>query len=414
MIHSAVPVNWHHRLFEATLPEERDALQMTQAAMGVELRNEAHAFLDTFVPGAARNQASSLDRWYHSEAGQAELVRLVDHIWSVMSAHAAHAMPAHDARHAIHKVPADAVEHMHAEGVAGWERVGLLGALLHDYGRWAEERFFGGPGVSANHSRMSFVLARDILDGFDLPQPVQDHILFAVLSHTKGAVASDPMVTKITVAADRVQLYGPERMLRQLHHSIDPETGDDALIYGPPGSRSVTGQLEKYLGTRILGPLFARIGHFSKLWRQSYQFCILADNTPEAHARLKRIIENQKTMPRPLKGVDFEEFASHARSKASIATHVLGDMDAFAMTCKFLDLPHLAPNLQYKQQALDKLRSVSPERQVDLANALRYMHQCLIHENKRQTDELVELGDIYRHNDDSFVCRVIDLVKMPS
>lgn len=109
-----------------------------------------------------------------------------DALWKQMAIIALKAQPAHDARHAMYKVPAAALAYIHSERVEGWERVGVL-------------------------------------EPFDMPTRVKQHILLSALRRTAGADATDPMALKITVSADRDQLYGPEFALRIVHHILKYE-----------------------------------------------------------------------------------------------------------------------------------------------------------------------------------------------
>lgn len=86
-----------------------------------------------------------LDAWYESGEGQVVLLDLFGRLWAKMEDISQWAMPAHDRRHPMYKVPASSIEYIQAERVRGYERVGVFGALLHNQGRWAEERIFVGP-----------------------------------------------------------------------------------------------------------------------------------------------------------------------------------------------------------------------------------------------------------------------------
>ncbi len=216
----ATPDTWSHRLLHAPFSES-DRKSLPEA-----MRDEGRAFLDAFDRRPFELRRSELDAWYTSPQGQACLVGLFDAWWDELSSHADEAMPAHDARHAIARVPAAALECIAADGITGAGRLGVLGALFHDQGRWVEERLFGHPTESVFHARLSFVLARERLAGSGLPEVLAQEVMRAVLTHTSGADASDPLISRITVAADRDQLHGPEYILRVVHHlAMKPVTG---------------------------------------------------------------------------------------------------------------------------------------------------------------------------------------------
>ena len=135
--------NWQQFLLHDPLPE-----QLTEV-LPVFLKKRSQTFIETVPYSFADKQNQELNNWYWSSEGQNVLRLACDALWKQMSIHAQKAQPAHDARHAMYKVPSAALAYIHAEQVEGWERVGVLGALLHDHGRWPEERIYGA--VSYTH-----------------------------------------------------------------------------------------------------------------------------------------------------------------------------------------------------------------------------------------------------------------------
>lgn len=391
---------WLHRLLLEPLPEEASSWREKVIK---DLKVQAYSFQDRFNPRVSKGECAHLNAWYASTDGQAELLRLSQNLWTEMSGWSATAMPAHDARHAMYKVPADAIEHMTAEHVLGWERVGLIGALLHDYGRWPEERIFGGAFNSAHHARMSFVLAREFLLDYRIPEQMRDHLLHAVLGHTRGAKPEDPMVYKIVVAADRTQLYGPERILRSLHHRVNLVTGEDAHIYGPMNSSTLIAYAEKYATTRLEGPLFARSEHYAQLWKDTFVFLIRADTSEEGLSRLEKVLTVQSTLPEIYRGVAFADFVK-------MAMHLPFSQTSLESMCgDFLNSRHVAPNPIYKQAAMAKLNTIPGERLIDFASAMSFMRRRLQEETDRQHQALSQCRAFYEKHD-PFVSLMIDLV----
>jgi len=238
--------NFYHQFFKTPISEV-DTPEFKESIL-LSLRQDAYSYQDTYFQPVLNSQF--LNEWYHGE-GQGVLCDLFKKLWLVLESLSISAMPSHDARHAIYKVPASALELIDAENITGWERVGVLGALMHDWGRWSEERIFGAPQGGSTHSRMSFVLAKEFLEDFAIPGEIKWHILNAVLVHTKGATENDPMVAKITVTADREQLWGPEFILRLMHHIKAP--GMCECIY-PEGVRSdIFSKIERIFSHRLLG-----------------------------------------------------------------------------------------------------------------------------------------------------------------
>ena len=262
-------INWRQFFFHDPLPEDLSEV------LPIFLKQRSQAFIETVPYSFTKAQTQEFNAWYWSSEGQEVLRLACDALWNQMSIYAQKAQPAHDARHAMYKVPSAALAYIHAEQVDGWERVGVLGALLHDYGRWPEERIYGEPLQSRLHAQISFVLGQEWLEPFDMPTPVKQHILLSALRHTSGADASDPMPLKITVSADRDQLYGPEFALRIVHH-IDKKNGDFGSFYGENKARSVLDKIRHMALHRLPGPLFSRSEYVDSLWRQTVQFLMLA------------------------------------------------------------------------------------------------------------------------------------------
>lgn len=371
--------NWRQFLLE-------DALDPGLAAVLPDfLKHTGQAFLDANPVEVSPAEHAALERWYVSAAGQGALTQFVASLWGQMYPLSSHAMPAHDARHAMFKVPATALEYMAAEKVQGWERVGVLGALLHDHGRWAEERIFGEPGESLVHARLSFLLGQELLEACDMPATVKRHILLAALRHTSGAHPSDPMPLKLTVSADRDQLYGPEIILRLAHHAPNAQ-GDQGSFYGEKRGKTVLDQLSKFLVCRLPGPLFSRQAHVDQLWSTLATFILLAEDADASRARFSQLSAHSGAFPAQWQPFDWEEqwqLANELRPRAKGPAQAL-------MT--LLEAPHVAPSTRYRQLALDKLSQLAPANAPLLASALAFAEEQRWAEDQRQALALARIA----------------------
>lgn len=352
------------------------------------LKAEGHAFLERAKPFLDLAEDVQLERWYGSSEGQEALSSVTRALWAQMSEFSAHAMPAHDARHAMFKVPAAALEYMTTEKVQGWERIGLLGALLHDHGRWAEERIWGYPGESLVHARLSFLLGRQVLESFDMPQAARDQILLAAIRHTSGAVPRDPMPLKLTVSADRDQLYGPEVILRLLHHAAGTD-GDMASFYGEVEGRTVLDRLYVFLTNRLPGPLFSRAEHVEGLWQVLADFILLCEDEDESR---RRFCAGRKLPP---EGFVWRDAWERAQQR------LLPEVDPVTMADALLCAPHVAPAAHYRHSALCKVAMARKDRWPALGSALALACHARFAEDRRQ---LLHLHDIQSANrGDAFV-----------
>jgi hypothetical protein len=382
-------VSWKLALLDSSVDEQaRDELP-------AKLKAEADEFLGEASEAEAAASAIEADRWYDSREGQGTLTAFALASWNQMDAMADHAMPAHDRRHAMIKVPSTALEYVASEQVQGFARVGILGALLHDHGRWAEERIFGGPQRGLLHSRMSFVLARELLERHEMPALVKTEILRAVLVHTTGAGPGDPMPLKITVTADRDQLYGPEMILRLLHAAVPPDN-EVSSVYGEKPGRSVLDVLEHFQRNRLPGPLFSMSKQVAWLQWVQRVFILMSESFEESSRRfaidITGVQDDSQKRKQPLKLVDGETFDWES---AWTAAHELR-VDARSARTELealLRSEHVAPSERYKRDALRKLDGLSNEHEHLLAAALAWTAEQLRINDERQTSELRKIHD---------------------
>ncbi len=384
----ASPTSWKQTLLEDELPPSL-AHELVPF-----LKAEGQAFLDRTAEHPTAAEKDEADRWYGSAEGQQTLTALTRAIWAQMFPLAEHAMPAHDARHAMFKVPTSALEYVLAEDVQGYERVGVLGALLHDHGRWAEERIFGGPGASLVHARLSFLLSRELLGAFEMPAVVRAQILLAVIRHTSGADPEDAMPLKLTVAGDRDQLYGPEFVIRMFHHTVS-DTGDSAAVYSSPPATSILDRMEHFQRNRLPGPLFAMQSHVDWLRWTQRMFLLMCEPAPVSRARFEFDVTGQGQAKRPIQPAEHGPYDwagewAHAQELRPQAD------DAYAQLEALLRLPNLAPGAHYRDAALAKLQSVPEHLLPTVAGSLLWVRQQVQWNDERQR---VVLHRLARHDD---------------
>ena len=382
-------VHWRQFLFDDPLPKALPDV------LPVFLKQRSQAFLETVQYSFTDKKIQELNTWYGSSEGQDVLRLACEALWKQMATYAKNAQPAHDARHAMFKVPSAALAYIHAEQVQGWERVGVLGALLHDHGRWPEERIYGEPLQSQLHAQISFVLGQEWLEPFDMPAPVKQHILLSALRHTSGADASDPMPLKITVSADRDQLYGPEFALRIVHH-IEKKNGDFGSFYGENNARSVLDKIHHMALHRLPGPLFSRSEHVDALWRQSIQFLMLAygHDTPWIDFFMSALNAYPQHTPLGYTSTDVNHWLENALAFAN--SHAYTQRTLTDEIEILLSAPNIAPGEDYRQQVFKKMHySLGADKQRSMAAALAWTTQSRLALDAVEAKELKLMAGVF-------------------
>ena len=381
--------NWRQFFFHDPLPEDLPEV------LPVFLKQRSQTFIVTVPYSFADKLNQELNDWYWSSEGQNVLRFACDALWKQMATHAQNAQPAHDARHAMYKVPSAALAYIHAEKVEGWERVGVLGALLHDHGRWPEERIYGEPLQSQLHAQISFVLGQEWLEPFDIPIPVKQHILLSALRHTSGADASDPMPLKITVSADRDQLHGPEFVLRIVHH-IEKKNGDFGSFYGENKARSVLDKIHHMALHRLPGPLFFRSEYVDALWKQTVQFLMLAygHDAQWIDSFISALNAHPQHTPLSYTSTDVNDWLVTARAFANSPAHtqrtLADEID------NLLSAPHIASGEDYRQRVFKKIHySPEDEKQRSMAAALAWTTQSRLALDTMEAKELQLMTGVF-------------------
>lgn len=393
MIAGAKP--WHRVLLEQ--PVE----QIDLAALASEVQREGREHQDRTAPPSL-DQDEAADRWYYSTVGQETLQGLLNDIWGHLEKVAPYAMPAHDRRHAIHKVPLSAICYVAAEDIQGYQTLGILGALLHDYGRWAEERLYGAPGPGVIHARFSYLLAREILEAHDIPEYVRSNLLLAPLNHSSGAVPSDPLIQKVTVSADREQLYGPEIVLRLAHHGVG-DSWEMASFYGEKRGTAVLARLKHFHDNRLPGPLFARDAWLDRLRDQLRDFVLIAESLEESKVRWVGVSSSKFTAP--LTEAQHLRLWEEAQQRSAVTYR---DISAYSAFEQLLNAKHVAPSESHRRVALDKLSDLAPSNAVRLSQALQWIDAERLRNDEEEAAVVAEV--LALRPDDAFLHRMAGLV----
>jgi hypothetical protein len=258
--------------------------------------------------------------------------------------------------------------------------------------------------------RCSTILADGLKNGYlGLPgrafhllgSAIRQELLGAVLKHTTGAVPSDTMPHKLTVSADRDQLYGAEIIIRLAHHSIN-EAGDQSSFYGEQPGVTVLAKLEHFCRNRLPGPLFANYAHTETLQQVLYEFLLLSE---PAELSFQRWVPSSSSPPkrhwRLTPAQDWEQDWNQAQA----AAHSLSACPEEALA-RLLSAPHLAPSPLHYETALGKVATVPLELRHHLTRALDWAHQFRISEDNRQVFALSQIRNEYQ--DDLFVVDVTE------
>jgi hypothetical protein len=394
--------NWRQFFLDDPLP-----FDLSEVLPGF-LKQRSQDFIEIVPCSFTVKQTQKLNAWYLSPEGQDVLRKACDALWKQMSVHSQNAQPAHDARHAMYKVPSAALAYIQAEQVDGWERVGVLGALLHDHGRWPEERIYGEPLQSQLHAQISFVLGQEWLEPFDMPLPVKQHILLSALRHTSGADASDPMPLKITVSADRDQLYGPEFVLRIVHH-IEKKNGDFGSFYGENKARSVLDKIHHMALHRLPGPLFSRSEYVDALWRQTVQFLMLAygHDAQWMDSFISVLKAHPQHIPVRYTSTDINNWLEIARAFASSHAHtqrtLADEIDIL------LSASNIAPGEDYRQRVFKKMHySLEAEKQKSMAASLAWTTQSRLALDAAEAKELQLMAGVFA--DDALLTTMLEKI----
>jgi len=351
--------NWHNKFFIEDITEDFK-LKIHQ-----ELKEEFQKFYKEYDDTLCDQHSEELNIWYYSEEGQKEILRFIKDFWFQLTHNSNEAMPAHDARHALYKVPTYSLKYIYSENIKGWERLGVIGALGHDFGRWAEERIFGNAQGGSTHSRMSYVLLKEFLEDYNLPQIIKLSLLNSVIKHTTGANSDENMHIKLTVSPDRDQLIGPEFILRLLHHK--PKDNALKIFFDEPGQESVINAIIKMYFSRLPGPLFSLENELRDSFKVTLLFCLM-------NTSLDKIMEYKEKFT---KGYFSEEMFKEDLIFCYEEIRKIPDenLDVNNEIMKLLSAKNVSPEMSYKEMTLTKIEKLTNEEKKILAKSIKWVNQ---------------------------------------
>lgn len=362
-----------------------------------QLKHQDYLFQKDFEPlkSLSTQEIKKINDWYFSDIGQQELFRFIQNLWHTLYQKSSEAMPAHDARHALFKVPIFSLQYIQSENIQDWRKVGLIGALTHDWGRWTEERIFGNAQGGMTHARMSFVLLRDFLKDYDFPFIVKFFILDSVIKHTSGANEYDHMPLKLTVSPDRNQLIGPEIVLRLFHHK--PEKDDlEFVIDDNENSRSVMSFILKMYFTRLPGPLFSLDNYLIDYFFVSFMFAFM--NLSEQ--KILDIYENQYKKNENLyfKKTWLEQDLEKA--KLIIPTLNIPDEPLEDRIFQLINSNNTCPKEEYKSLTIQKTHNLNDFQKEKLSQSLFFIN---MKKNEKDQQQIQFLQKFSKHEKEIWI-----------
>jgi len=207
------------------------------------------------------------------------------------------------------------------------------------------------------------------------------------------------MTTKVTVSSDRDQLYGPEIVLRLMHHPV--VNGKGSSVYGEKPGQAVLDRLMTFSRKRLPGPLFSRQGHVDALHAILDTFILMAE--PKELSAQRFALERGAVVGVSARA-DFD-WASAWERAAALRPEAADPKEALAA---LLRARHTAPGSHHLAQALAKVESVPAEHASLLAGALTWVNRQRIAQDERQAAALRDIGA--QASDDTFLVRVTDAV----
>lgn len=354
-------ISWYKRLFETEINEEY------KIKLKEDLKKEFQIFYNDYQDNIDLETNRLLNDWYYSENGQKELLRFTKDLWFKLNNNSLCAMPAHDARHALYKVPTYSLKYIESEKIEGWEKVGLIGALGHDFGRWAEEYIFGNAQKGSMHSRMSYVLLKEILEDYQFPAEIKKTILNSVLKHTTGADETESMPIKLTVSPDRDQLIGPEMILRIIHHK--PKEDSLNVFFDTEGQESIIQAIVKMYFSRLPGPLYTLKEELDRSYQITLIFCLM-------NTSINKIMEyKNKYSNKYFDNNNFEKQLNYAYKKIEEIHNKEINQSVEQYLLDLLSAKNLCPEDRYKVLAVKKLANLTEHEKTILAKSLIWVNE---------------------------------------
>ena len=203
------------------------------------------------------------------------------------------------------------------------------------------------------------------------------------------------MPLKITVSADRDQLYGPEFVLRIVHH-IEKKNGDFGSFYGENKARSVLDKIHHMALHRLPGPLFFRNEYVDALWKQTVQFLMLAygHDAQWIDSFISALNAHPQHTPLSYTSTDVNDWLVTARAFANSHAHtqrtLADEID------NLLSAPHIASGEDYRQRVFKKMHySSSTEKQMSMAAALAWTTQSRLALDAMEAKELQLMTGVF-------------------
>lgn len=367
--------NWYKKFFIEDVTEE------LKIKIHQELKEEFQKFYKEYDDTLCDKHSEELNIWYYSKESQEEILRFIKDFWFQLTHNSNEAMPAHDARHALYKVPTYSLKYIYSENIKGWERLGVIGALGHDFGRWAEERIFGNAQGGSTHSRMSYVLLKEILEDYHFPYAIKMSLLNSVIKHTTGANSDENMHIKLTVSPDRDQLIGPEMILRILHHK--PKDNALKVFFDEPNQESVMYAIVKMYFSRLPGPLFSLENELRNSYKTTLTFCLM-------NTSLDKIMEYKNKFT---KGYFSEEMFKEDLTFAlnEIENMPCEDLDVNQEILNLLSAKNVCPEESYKKMTLTKIDKLTNEQKNTLARSIKWVNKRRLEMDLIQYDILNDI-----------------------
>lgn len=370
--------SWYKRLFETEITEEYKVILIK------DLKEEFQNFYQEYDDNPNKEIKDKLNQWYFSSEGQEELLRFTKDFWELLNSQSLYAMPAHDARHALYKVPTYSLKYIISENVQGWEKIGLIGALGHDFGRWAEEHIYGNAQDGTTHSRMSYVLIKEFLKEYDFPIEIKKMILNSVIKHTTGANEQESMPIKLTVSPDRDQLVGPEMILRIFHHK--PKEDALRVFFDEPSQKSVIAAIVRMYFSRLPGPLFSLEHELRKSFKITLTFCLM-------NIGLEKLLEYKNNLTKGFFSEEmFREDLNYAKQEIEKIMKDNSQTKAEDCLLTLLSANNLCPEKSYKELAVKKIEQLTEKEKQILAKSLNWVNQQRILLDNEQYQFLVQFN----------------------
>lgn len=228
---------------------------------------EATQFRDIFDKSIANRDESKwaqeqdrLDAWTVSDEGRSTMSHLVGACVDLVSDDSYNGPPAHDKSHYLKDLHSGLVA-TREDKYRPWQKeAAAIGSLMHDFGKMLEVPLTGKHAtgvVATDHANISYFLVNRLIKSYgNMPQGLEDQILYAIVTHQQGT--SKETVAQLVQRADREHLVGAEgvrRMFiadaglegRKLHTDIRSDRRIELSLPAKPEDDSLFHHIEFYM-----------------------------------------------------------------------------------------------------------------------------------------------------------------------